>query len=136
MRNNRRTFLLGFAAATTLSAQDAFACSCVGFASPAEHIDATDVIFRGRVLATAHLLFDRIGAETTFEVVEAIKGSATGRVRIRHPRDVCCVCGLTYSRGETCWVFAHRGQDRRLHTSACSAPRFTEAEYREALTAT
>ena len=115
-----------------LSPVPALACSCGMSESARAQVEATDVIFVGRVIRTERVLFAENEVVTTFEVREELKGQIPRIVRIRHPAPVCCLCFVTFTRGAEGLVFAHR-YEGRLHTSLCSAPHFPEAEYRAAL---
>jgi hypothetical protein len=115
------------------SAAPAAACSCVGFASAEEHLAGTDVVFIGRVVDSRPAPQGGYRMVTTFEVIETLKGAPGRIVRVAHSADVCCICGLTFRRGQEGLVFAHAGVDGGLSTSSCSAPRFSLDEYREGL---
>jgi hypothetical protein len=110
----------------------ALACSCGMYESARAQVEATDVIFVGRVIRTEAVPFAHDELVTTFEVLEELKGDIPRIVRVRHPAPVCCLCFVTFTRGAEGLVFAHR-YEGRLHTSLCSAPRFPEAEYRASL---
>jgi hypothetical protein len=114
------------------SAAPALACSCGMYESARAQVNATDVIFVGRVIRTERVLFAEEELVTTFEVREELKGDVARTVRVRHPAPVCCLCFVTFTRGAEGLVFAHR-HEGRLHTSLCSAPHFPEAEYRAVL---
>jgi hypothetical protein len=115
------------------SAAPAAACSCVAFASAEEHLAGTDIVFIGRVVDSEPAPQGRHRMVTTFEVIETLKGAPSRVVRVEHSADVCCICGLTFRRGQQGLVFAHAGADGGLSTSSCSAPRFSLDEYRAAL---
>lgn len=114
-----------------LNAAPAIACSCVSYANAREHVSRTDVIFIG-VVERSH----RVGEfrlRTTFRVSEVLKGQVGSEAIVHHGDDTCCICGIVYEPGARVMVFAHQGDDGRLNTSSCAAPRFPEAEYRAAL---
>jgi len=141
---NRR-ILAVIAAVVALSAsslaEPAWACSCAGYATAEEHVSGTDVIFRGVVVRSERVRRwfgqrrSRPMMITTFAVVRAYKGAVPTTVRVAHPEDICCVCGLTYRPGQEVVVFAHGAADR-LSTSACSRPRFDWPAYEAALART
>jgi hypothetical protein len=107
----------------------ALGCSCIRQNSAAEHLQAIDLAFRGQVLDT------RVNAEgsavTRFRVTETIKGQAPRTIAVRH-HTVSATCGLTYDRGATVLVLADRGDAGDWRTGLCTAPQFSEDEYRRA----
>lgn len=131
MRMPLRTLLLALAA-LGLSAGAALACSCVRFPTAAAHVAATDVIFIGEVERSAAVAGAQHQRATTFRVIETLKGEVGEQATVGHSEDICCVCGIEFKAGERVLVFAHRSEGG-LATSSCSAPRFSEAQYRAAL---
>jgi hypothetical protein len=124
-----RTVLASLAAAAALlSAGGALACSCAPPTSAAEQLAATDLAFTGRVLGT------RVGrdgsAVTRFRPTSVIKGQASGVVAVTHHTDDA-TCGLTYRKGASVLVLADR-DGGSWRTGLCSAPRFSEAGFRQA----
>jgi hypothetical protein len=93
----------------------------------------TDVVFIGRVVESEPAPQGAHRMVTTFEVIETLKGAPGRVVRVAHSADICCICGLTFRRGQQGLVFAHARADGSLGTSSCSAPRFSLDEYRAAL---
>ena len=128
MWRTAKTGLVGGALAASLAAGPAVACSCAFPQSPAQHLEISDVVFKGRVLRSSG---DISRAATTFRVETALKGKAAGELTVDHTVPGAA-CGLTFTPGETTLVFAYRSQGK-LWTNACSRARFTEAEYRAAL---
>lgn len=118
-----------------LIAGAALACSCRPFASAAEQGESADVIFRGRVIATARVSEYR--QNTTFEVLETLKGDAAPRQIVSHggAAMAASACGIVYGVGQEALVIAHRNEAAELSTSACSAPRWPIEAYRQALAA-
>jgi hypothetical protein len=129
MRQLMQSILL--ALAILAFAVPALACSCVQFSNPREQLRSADVVFIGRVVRSERDWLDRRWIYTTFDVQEALRGSVPRRVRIAQRDGTSCGI-ISFERGSREMVFAHRN-GRRLTTSACSMPRFSEAEYRAAL---
>jgi hypothetical protein len=119
--------------AMALSAGAALACSCVRYASAAEHAAEADVIFVGRVVSTEAVTDMR--QATTFEVSETLKGETSARRVVMHGGAAMAgsACGIVYRVGQEALVIAHRGEDGVLGTSSCSAPRWEVGAYRDAL---
>lgn len=111
----------------------ALACSCVRYASPAEHAQEADVIFRGRVVESAAA--GPMQSTTRFEVLETLKGEPSAEAAVRHTdeRGAGAACGIAYRVGEEALVIAHRSESGALRTSSCSAPRWSIENYRAAL---
>ena len=111
------------------AAEAALACSCAPYRSAAEQLAATDLVFKGKVLA------DRPEAPGTavarFRVYNVIKGHVGLAVQVRHTLDSAS-CGVRFKPGQTVLVLAHRGADGFWRTGLCSAAWFPEAEYRAA----
>ena len=117
-----RVTLLVFLVAA-VGATEARACSCAMFASPQEHINATDLIFEGRALRTMTMPGDDDALpymQTVFAVERPWKGDVAGRVVISHPENVCCICGVTFDAGQTYKIFAYADGAGRFTTSLCS----------------
>ena len=111
------------------TASAAVACSCIPHESAVEHVAASDLVFRGRVLDGTRA---SVGTATTrFQVVEVLKGRAGRITRIRHPIDDGA-CGVRFRRGSTVTVLGNRATDGAMWTSLCSSARFSENEYRRA----
>ena len=115
-------------AASMAAAAPALACSCIGPTSAAEQLQGADLVFRGRVQASAS---SPLEATTTFRVLETIKGRAGRTIRVGHARD-SAACGVTFRRGSVVTVIADRDAQGRLRTSLCSLPRFPLEDYRRA----
>jgi hypothetical protein len=121
-------------------AEPARACSCAGYRSAYEHLKATDVVFRGTVARTVRApgqpnnpAEGRPMMHTTFTGVRVHRGATTRTVAVRHPEDICCICGLSFTPGEEAVVFAHRGEDGRLSASSCGQAQFDWPQYQAAL---
>ena len=128
MWRTARNGLVAGALAAGLGSGPALACSCAFPQSPAQHLKISDVVFKGRVLRSTG---DISRAATTFRVEATLKGNAAGELTVEHTV-LGAACGLTFATGETTLVFAYRSRGK-LWTSSCSQPRFSEAEYRAAL---
>ena len=133
-----RYLLIGFFVVMT-AVQSAFACSCVGFNTIDEHIDAVDVIFVGVASGTnAHegeMLNTYLSSSTMFRVAEILKGGLAEETSISHAPANGANCGLLFKDGQSYLVFAHKTQDGRLSTSTCSRTRPTSREGRWSLDA-
>jgi hypothetical protein len=125
-----RTALAAIAAVLALaSAGTALACSCIRQTSAAEHLAGIELAFRGRALDTR---VDAQGwAVTRFRVAETLKGRVPRTVAVRHHTS-SATCGLTYRRGATLLVLADADDAGAWRTGLCTAPQFSEAEYRRA----
>jgi hypothetical protein len=125
-----RTYLIGasLAAAAALAATPALACSCAFPRTPGQHLERSDVVFKGRVLRSTG---DGSMSSTTFRVDEVLKGPAAKELTVQHALSGAA-CGLRFAQGGSQLVFAHNYQDK-LSTNACSQAAFSEAEYRAAL---
>lgn len=131
--------LTSFALALCLGGA-ALACSCRPITNVAEHLAHADAIFRGRVISTAA---DPAAPEafsiTQFEMLAPLRwvtgwDAPPDIVEVRHASNPNGPqCAIWYAPGDTALVIARVGEDRRLHTSSCDAPRWPENEYRAAL---
>lgn len=111
-----------------VTASAAIACSCVPYRSAAEHLAATPLVFKGRVVGITRGEYEAV---TRFQVLEVLKGQASRTVRISH--DISdASCGVNFGRGTTALVFATRGRGGAWWTGLCSSARFSEIEYRRA----
>lgn len=119
------TVLLG----VLFAAAPALACRCVTYPSARAQLQGTDVVFVGRAVSTRE---NGAGRITTFAVAETLKGRVPPTVAVRHSPDVCCICGVDFARGARVVVLAARIEGT-LHTDGCTQGRFSEAEYRAAL---
>ncbi len=128
-RRRLSAVVLGLAVA--LSAAPVLACDCQRYPSAAAHLADAEVVFVGRAVATVGAARMGVDTATTFQVSETLKGRAAGRVVVRHPPDVCCICGARFVAGERYLVFA-RISDGRLSTNACAQPQYEESAYRAA----
>jgi hypothetical protein len=104
--------------AMTLWAQTSLACSCGRVAGAEELLDRSDAVFTGVVTAVK----SRPGrvAETTFRITEAFKGVRRGTtVAVRHRSGPSPSCGVTFEKGATYTLSAHRAGDG-FETGLCS----------------
>ena len=104
--------------ALTLGAQTALACSCGRFAGAEELSARSDAVFTGVVIDVK----SRPGrvAVTTFRVTEAFKGVNRGAsVSVRHRSGPSPSCGVTFEKGASYTLAAHRGAGG-LGTGLCS----------------
>lgn len=124
--------IIAFVVATGFMSGTASACSCLMERSAEGHLRVVKpaLVFKGIAVSERRRRADEV--TTRFRVLEVLRGQAGRTVALRHGLDESA-CGLRYRRGQTVLVMAHLGRDGRLHTSLCSQPFFSEAEYRRAL---
>ena len=124
-----RLTALVLGSALTAAAAPALACSCLPPASAAAQLASADVLFKGTPIASSS---NRRGeATTTFRVQEVIKGRPAREITIRHRLD-SAACGMRFAPRASTLVIANAGEGGALRASLCTAPRFSEAEYRRA----
>jgi len=112
----------------------ASACSCGRFENAEEHIQRTDVIFEGIALKTkskGFLWWKSDDQQTHFQVIRTFKGQLGRAETIIHHNDpdICCICGVEFTKSETYLIFAHQNEDGTLYTNSCSGPQFPHDEY-------
>lgn len=144
--------LVSFAAIATtcLAAPTALACSCMGYETADDQIDAHEVVFIGHVVdagpardtrsiwqrmrhwaADYDVTLDEI---TTFQVDQSIKGDLDGDISIRHkPGNLGSACGVSFPRNRELVVLGFRNASGELTTSLCSWPQFTVDAYKSAV---
>lgn len=123
----RVTVLLALAAAGTLAAGTALACSCTYPKSAAAQLRGSEVAFVGRAVSTLPEQGAR-GSEgylvTEFAVTRTLKGPHRGIRRVAHyPGPVGSICGIDFPRGRDALVLTS-SIEGRLSTSSCLRPRF------------
>ncbi len=103
----------------------AHACDCMRPSSIEDQIDGADLIFVGKatktVLAPYENTTDFPIYETTFTVVEVLKGETEQRVAILHNKSVVGVsnCGVTFKAWDQFEIFARLNSDGRFEPSEC-----------------
>ena len=106
-----------------------WACSCVAndpasIRSVREYYDYADVVFLGKVEETDSAAVQDGGyvkqiQTTTLFVLRSWKGEKSNRIITRIDTQ-CCICGYSFSEGETHLIFAYETKDGYYTTSICS----------------
>jgi hypothetical protein len=119
-------------ALNVLAAMPAFACTCIRgdedvlakFAR--EQLMEGAVFFQGEVLSSKNS--PERDASTKFRVIDVLAGKPGKVITVRHSTETA-MCGVTFAKGETRFVFANK-DGKSYITSSCAeimATRLTES---------
>lgn len=104
-----------------LSADAAFACTCLPPKSAAEELKRAAAVFSGKVLKIKKHkeadLFTKV--EAVFEVEEVWKGVEERKISV-FTSSTSAACGYGFKKGQSYLVYAHEDGQARLVTSICS----------------
>ncbi|QQR54678.1 hypothetical protein IPG41_05830 [Candidatus Peregrinibacteria bacterium] len=102
------------ASSAMLSTPRAQACSCVRPGTPAEELEASDVVFSGQVVGIDHATY---GYDVTLQVHESWKGEVKGKITV-HTGMGGGDCGFNFEQGKDYLVYASQS-DENYGVSIC-----------------
>jgi hypothetical protein len=120
------TLLIVFSCLSALIPSRSYACSCETQTDPVKAVEASKVVFAGKVLAIKNKVLDIEGildqeVAVLFDVAQSWKGQSQTQVivltRLGSPS-----CGYSFEVGQSYLVFAseYDHNDREIGTSSCS----------------
>lgn len=104
-----------------VSLQIGTACSCLGYSLSINHINATELIFKGEAISveTVAVKGEMLKDKYTFIVDTLIKGDINGDTISIFTNHSSAACGASFAIGIEYYVFSNRKNDR-FNTDVCS----------------
>jgi len=104
-----------------LAPKSIFSCSCINNSLSINHINSTEVIFKGKVIGAEEILLKGELRQTkyTFKIDELIKGNHQEENIIIYTNLSSAACGSSFSMHQEYYIFSNK-ENNRFNTNLCS----------------